>query len=406
MALQSVIGDMLVLTTGCVAGALALAIYVVAIPIAGCLLGLRNGRGTSLGRGDLETRFLVLVPAHNEAEHLRPTLRSLMRVDYPPKLFDVTVIADNCTDNTAEIAFQEGCDVWERSDILRRGKGHALAWALARPSIASFDAVVIIDADTQVSFNLLEAFAWEIQSERIPLQARVNFEFPPDTPDWLSLTSTATQRAEEKYVSATRSQMRLYQGLQGTGFCIPVCTLQVVPWSAHSTCEDLEYGFQLAAKGIAIRFVQDASVASSMTGRLKHASEQRERWARGTYALIAKLLPLQIFNAIRRADWRCFEAAFYLLTRSRLPLALLTATSGICLLIVRHYAPRTLWIALGIALILESSYVIAILSTLRPQYSRKQLLLGFFRYSTWLVTRHLGALLTLRNTRWIRTERG
>jgi len=406
MALQSVIGYILSLSAIGVASALTLAIYTVAIPIAASLLGLKKERRTPLQGGDLATRFLILVPAHDEGEHLRPTLRSLLSMDYPPKLFEVTVIADNCTDNTAEIAVQESCEVWKRSDALRRGKGHALEWALARSSIASFDAIVVIDADTQVSSNLLKAFAWEIQSERVPVQARVDFEFPRDSPDWLSLTSTATQRAEEKYVFASRSRMRLYQGLQGTGFCIPVCTLQLVPWSAKSTCEDLEYGFQMAAKGIALRFVQNASVTSSMTGRLNHAREQRERWARGTYGLIAKLLPLQILSGIRRADWRSIEAVFYLVTRSRFPLAFLTAISSIGLLIVRDYASRVLWICLGIALLLECSYVVAILLILRPRYSRRRLFFGFLRYSTWVLSRHLRALLTLRNARWIRTERG
>ena len=406
MVFQSLIGPVFTLTTVCVAGALTLAIYIVSMPLAAFLLGLRKQRRAFLPRADLDTRFLILVPAHNEAEHLLPTLRSLMRLDYPRELFQVTVIADNCTDNTAQIAQQEGCEVWKRSDAARCGKGHALEWALAQSLIASFDAVVIIDADTRVSSNLLKAFAGEIQSQRIPLQARVDFEFPADSPHWLSLASTATQRAEEKYVTASRSQMRLYQGLQGTGFCIPVRILQFVPWSANSICEDLEYGFQLAAKGIAIRFVQDASVTSFMTGRLNYASKQRERWARGTYGLIAKLLPFQILHGIRRADWRSFEAAFYLMTRSRLPLAFLTAISSICLLILGHYASRALWLSLGLAFVLEFSYAVAILSILRPQYSRSRLLFGFFRYSTWLLSRHLGALLTLRNSRWIRTERG
>ena len=98
MVFQSLIGPVFTLTTVCVAGALTLAIYIVSMPLAAFLLGLRKQRRAFLPRADLDTRFLILVPAHNEAEHLRPTLRSLMRLDYPRKLFEVTVIADNCTD--------------------------------------------------------------------------------------------------------------------------------------------------------------------------------------------------------------------------------------------------------------------------------------------------------------------
>jgi cellulose synthase/poly-beta-1,6-N-acetylglucosamine synthase-like glycosyltransferase len=396
---------MTTLTTLCVFGVLALATHVVIFSGMGYLLSESHKSAPPLA-GTFTTRFLILVPAHNEAEHLRPTLRSLRKLDYPSHSFDLTVIADNCTDNTASVARDEGCDVWVRSDQSKRGKGHALGWALRSSPVACYDAVVILDADTRSSPNLLQVFARELRSESVPVQARVDFEFPLDSPAWLALTSSATQRAEELYVSAPRSFLRLYQGLEGTGFCLPTSILQLVPWSAYSICEDLEYSFQLASKGVAPRFVQDAFVTSSMTGRLKYASQQRERWARGTYSLIAKLIPLQILHTLVNRDWRSLESCFYLATRSRLPLAFLTALSGLGIFLCGPHVARSVWLSFAIVLALEATYVFAIVSALRPQYGRKQLFLGFFRYSIWIFRQHLGALLSLRNTRWIRTERG
>lgn len=386
-------------------GVLALAAYVVFFEGVGFLISRFQKSVDSSGEVS-ETRFLILVPAHNEAEHLRPTLRSLGSLDYPKGLFRVVVIADNCTDNTASIARGEGCEVWERSDLSRRGKGYALGWALARWEIQSYGAVVIIDADTRCSPSLLRAFVREMRSQSVPVQARVDFEFPPDSPSWLSLTSSATQRAEVEYVSAPRSHFGLYQGLQGTGFCIPTAVLQLVPWSAYSICEDLEYGFQLASKGVAIRFVRDVFVISSMTGRIKYASQQRERWARGTYSLLAKLIPLQILRSVVRCDWKSLESCFYLATRSRLPLAFLTVISGLGLLICGRHAPLPLWISFAFALALEAIYVLAIVSGLRPQFGRRQLLVSFLRYSIWIFRQHLAAMLSMHNSRWIRTERG
>jgi cellulose synthase/poly-beta-1,6-N-acetylglucosamine synthase-like glycosyltransferase len=351
-------------------------------------------------------RFLILVPAHNEADHLRPTIHSLRRLHYPRHLFDIVVIADNCTDNTALIARQEGCEAWERSDICSSGKGYALEWAFARSALESYGAVVILDADTRCSQNLLQVFAREMSFEAVAVQARVNYEFPSDSPAWLSLTSSATQRAEELYVSTPRSYWGLYQGFQGTGFCLPVSLLQLVPWSAFSICEDLEYGFQLAGEGVAIRFARDTFVTASMTGRLKYAGQQRERWARGTYGLIAKLIPRQILRFLVKRDWKSLESCLYLATRSRLPLAFLTLICGVSLLLCGRHATLLVWILFVLALALESTYVFAIVSALRPQSSRTRLLLSFLRYSIWISWRHFKAAFSLQNTRWIRTERG
>lgn len=396
---------MITLSTLWLFGVLALAAYVVFFSVAGFLIPRIPKTVDPVGE-TAEIRFLILVPAHNEAECLHPTLQSLRNLDYPKHLFQVAVIADNCTDGTAAVAEAEGCEVWQRSDPARRGKGYALGWALARAEVGSWDAVVIIDADTRSSSNLLRVFAREIQSESVPVQARVDFEFPPDSPAWLSLTSRATQRAELRHVLAPRSCLRLYQGLQGTGFCVPTSVLRLVPWSAYSICEDLEYGFQLASRGVAARFVEDAFVTSQMTGRLKYASQQRERWARGTYSLLLKLIPLQILGFVVRRDWKSLESCFYLATRSRLPLAVLTLIAGLGLLILGREAGLLLWIVFALVLALEATFVLAIISGLRPEFGRRRLLISLLRYSIWIFRQHLGAMLSLENTRWIRTERG
>jgi len=74
----------------------------------------------------------VLIPAHDEEAQLAATIRSLQDTEYDPDRRRVIVIADNCTDRTAAVARAAGAEVWERSDTLHRGKGHALAWAFAR----------------------------------------------------------------------------------------------------------------------------------------------------------------------------------------------------------------------------------------------------------------------------------
>src|SRR5581483_6767435 len=77
-----------------------------------------------------DQRFAILVPAHNEERLLPSLLESLAALEYPASLFSVHVVADNCTERTAEYARQSGARVYERVDAERRGKGYALEWLI------------------------------------------------------------------------------------------------------------------------------------------------------------------------------------------------------------------------------------------------------------------------------------
>ena len=86
--------------------------------------------------------------------------------------FRVLVVADNCTDSTAALARAAGAEVLERDDTERRGKGYALDFAFhASQAHGWADAVVVVDADTEVSANLLEAFAARIENGAKAIQA-------------------------------------------------------------------------------------------------------------------------------------------------------------------------------------------------------------------------------------------
>ena len=385
---------------------LFLSAYVLFFAIVGMLT---SGSGDANAAEEVEmgrTRFLVFVPAHDEGEYLRPTLRSLRKLDYPPDHFHIVVIADNCTDDTAAIAKQENCEAWVRTNPDLRGKGHALTWAFEKVAALPFDAVVVVDADTLASVNLLRGFDRDLSRGHEALQAQDHLEFPPETPPWLRLISRATKNAQDCYVTGPRSRLRLYQGLQGTGFCLSTRTLIATPWRANSICEDLEYGLELARHRVPIRFVEDAYVSASMTGQVKHASGQRQRWAGGSYALIARSVPDFLWRSVRKGDWRSFELCLYLITLSRIPLLLLTVISAIALVIERHSLHPIWWILFGVAVLLQGIYVLAILSTNRKEGNLGKMIAGLFVYTFWITFQHLGALLNLRHARWNRTERG
>src|SRR5437764_8017538 len=104
--------------------------------------------------------FAILIPAHNEEVILNTLLESLAELTYPKERYKVYVIADNCTDKTAELARQfEGVEVYERFNQERRGKGYALNWMWQQvaESQQGYDAYDVLDADSVVGPAVLPA---------------------------------------------------------------------------------------------------------------------------------------------------------------------------------------------------------------------------------------------------------
>jgi glycosyltransferase involved in cell wall biosynthesis len=123
-------------------------------------------------RSSRRLQFDVIVPAHNEAAVIERTVASLKKIEWPADRFRVWVVADNCSDSTASLARTAGAHVWERHDTSLRGKGYALQYAFGASLGEGWaNAVVVVDADAEVSVNLLEAFAARIESGAHAVQA-------------------------------------------------------------------------------------------------------------------------------------------------------------------------------------------------------------------------------------------
>ena len=107
-------------------------------------------------------KFMAIIPAHNEEAVIGNLLESLKNQEYPKDLYDIYVIADNCTDNTAKIARDAGAIVYERFDSTNKTKGYALQWFLDQKikENADYDAFFV---SSNLSYTIapasLESFA-------------------------------------------------------------------------------------------------------------------------------------------------------------------------------------------------------------------------------------------------------
>jgi 1,2-diacylglycerol 3-beta-glucosyltransferase len=232
-----------------------------------------------------QRRFRFIVPAHNESAGIASTVVSLKEVDYPSTLFDVLVVADNCDDDTAQQAAAAGAVVLERQDKERRGKGYALLLAFSNlpPNV---DAVVVVDADTLVSPNILRAFAARRDLGAVAAQADYAVRNPNAA--WRTRLIAIAFGAFHIVRSRAREHLGLSCGLRGNGMCFSAKLLEEVPHNAFSIVEDVEYGLRLGEAGYRVHYADEAHVYGEMVTSAAAASSQRRRWEEGRKDLVRR----------------------------------------------------------------------------------------------------------------------
>lgn len=263
-------------------------------------------------RSSRRLRFDIIVPAHNEAAAISGVVAGLLKLDWPADGFRVVVVADNCTDATATLAREAGAQVLERHDTTLRGKGHALDFAF-RASLEKrwAYAVVVVDADSAVAPNLLEAFAARIESGAKAVQA--DYRVLNAHASWRTRLLTVALAAFHQVRSRARERLQLSCGLRGNGWCVTARLLRQVPYLAFSLAEDVEYGIDLGLAGYRVHYADETFVAATMVAGEEAARSQRQRWEGGRLQLArAKVLPLLKRGAA--PDGRvCLDLAFDLL---------------------------------------------------------------------------------------------
>ncbi len=389
------------------AGSLLASLYILLFAIAGTSIGRRSRRATEASG----PRFLMLIPAHNEAGGIQATIESSLQVDYPRDRFHLVTIADNCEDQTAEVARQCGSEVWIRTDPENRGKGQALAWAFARALTTPFDAVVIIDADSEIDPMFLQNMAAEIEAARVSstkyaLQGRYEFASTGDKAGWFETFTIASKAAENSFVYRPRSSAGLVNLIQGNGFCLSRAVVEQVPFDASSVVEDAEYAITLALAGVRVQYVDSARVVSRMTRRIHDAAPQRLRWASGIFQLILRSVPKLVGHGIKRRNWKLVEAAVMLLLTSRLVVLYMTATAFALALVELPFGHARLIVELlAGAVIAQSCYLWLLFRRSAPQPYPITDLLFMPAYVGIIGLTQLAALFGYRRKRWARTVR-
>ncbi|MGB3199492.1 MAG: glycosyltransferase family 2 protein [Nodosilinea sp.] len=239
----------------------------------------------------------VLVPAHNEAGGISPTLATITPQLRPGDR--LVVVADNCTDATAAEARQAGATVIERQDLTQRGKGYALDFGLRYLANDAPDVVIFVDADCILHPGGLATLVSQAQRTKRPVQAVYLMEKPanPGLKDGISAFAFKVKNWVRPLGLYQLGQPCL---LTGTGIALPWAAATSVSIASGHIVEDMKLGLDLALAGYAPQFCQAARVTSRLPSGEQAATTQRTRWEHGHLQIFIEYVPKLLGQALKQ----------------------------------------------------------------------------------------------------------
>lgn len=336
-----------------------------------------------------QKKFALVVAAHNEELVISHIIDSLFKLSYPRDLYDVFVIADNCTDNTAEIAQALGAKVHIRENITKKGKGHALEWMFDKifKMNCHYDAIAIFDADNLVSPNFLLEMNVQLCKGHKVVQGYIDSKNPFDS--WITCSYSIAFWLSNRIFQLPRYYLKLSCSLCGTGFCIDTSVLQELKWGATCLTEDLEYTMKLALNGIKISWAHNAIVYDEKPITLLQSWKQRKRWMQGHAECASKYLGPLFKQAFSKGDLISLDCALYLFQPIRfIFIGLMTVILWVQtvypqfpIFSIQYVFPVEVWYLMGILQMFYGPLIVLAEKKFSPK-----VILGFILYPFYCLT--------------------
>ena len=255
-----------------------------------------------------EIRFLILVPAHNEELVIA---RCLEAIEADRRRRDlVLVVADRCTDATAEIATRFGAIVLERGPDSEPGRAAARQAGLERARSLEWDAVVMLDADSVVLPGFFAGCETALAGGADAVQARSESEPGSTLATEAALLAFTLQGVT---VPRGRDRLGLSVRLRGTGMAIRRELVLAHRFGAPAS-EDLVFSLDLLLDGVRCRHVDSSRLRSEGVSRWDSFGGQKLRYEAGRMAAARTYVPKLLRRSVRHRDPACLEAAWFLAT--------------------------------------------------------------------------------------------
>lgn len=254
-------------------------------------------------------KYAFLIAARNESAVIGQLIDSIRRQDYPSELIRIFVIADNCTDDTAEVSRKAGAVVYERQNKQEVGKGYALNFGLECikrdfPD-EGIEGFFVFDADNLLSRNYIQEMN-KIFDEGYPVVTSYRNSKNYGT-NWISAGYSLWFLRESKYLNNSRMLLDTNCAVSGTGFLVASTVFEETNgWHYTLLTEDIEFSVDCAVAGRKIGFA-NAEFFDEQPVTFKQSWIQRMRWAKGFYQVFGKYGGKLVSNWIRNFSFACFD---------------------------------------------------------------------------------------------------
>lgn len=255
-------------------------------------------------------RYGVLIAARNESAVIAQLIESIRGQNYPGDLLDIYVVADNCTDNTAEIAAGQGAIVYERSNKELVGKGYALSYLLGKiqeeHSDRVYDGYFVFDADNLLDPSYVTEMNKVFSSGCKAVTSYRNTKNYGD--NWITAGYGLWFLRESEYLNRPRDYLNTSCAISGTGFLFSRELLEKLGgWNYFLLTEDLEFTADMVARGERIAYCGTAVIYDEQPRSFKQSIIQRSRWVKGYLQVIAKRGGDMGRAMIRAGRFSCYD---------------------------------------------------------------------------------------------------
>ena len=258
-------------------------------------------------------RFMAIIPAHNEEAVVANLVESLKNQNYDKDLYDIYVIADNCTDNTAKVAKEAGAIVYKRFDETKKTKGYALDWFLKQKieENAPYDAFFIFDADNIVHPDFIKNMNKKLCQGEDVVQGYRDIKNPTDS--WITAGYALFYWSMHRFYHLARYNLGLSPLLNGTGFMVKFDVVKPQGWDTVTLTEDIEFSLKRIIKGKRLGWATDAICYDEQPVGFKQSWSQRSRWTVGHIQCIKEYTKQLAVAAKENKTMMNFDGLLYIL---------------------------------------------------------------------------------------------